>query len=122
MANGGYTVSGIRSLTGLPVFYYVVGDSEYAESVSDAATIFSMLKAGDELNYIQATGTIGVDTGVNSCGVVGGHAYAILAAFELKTSDTVDHNMLMIRNPWGMTYWNGNWNYLDTAWTSDYIS
>jgi len=22
MANGGYTVSGIRSLTGLPVFYY----------------------------------------------------------------------------------------------------
>lgn len=116
MANGGYTVSGIRSLTGLPVFYYQMGSEclfayDYCYIEGNNTDVFPMLKAADDLDHILAAGTVGVDTGVNSCGIVGGHAYAIIAAFELKTSGTVDHNMLMIRNPWGETYWNNNWNY-----------
>lgn len=30
--------------------------------------------------------------------------------------------MYMIRNPWGTTTYNQDWNSLDEKWTDDYIS
>jgi hypothetical protein len=64
------------------------------------------MKAADDLNYLLAAGTFGSDTNKNQCGIAAGHAYSIISVFELKTGDTVDHKMYMVRNPWGITYYN----------------
>lgn len=47
----------------------------------------------------------------------------MMAAFELKTGATVDHKLYMMRNPWGVSYFNKTWNEKDTtSWTSSYRS
>lgn len=80
------------------------------------------MKAADDLNYILGAGTIGSDTMLNECNIVGGHAYSVISVFELKTGDTVDHQMYMVRNPWGSTTYNKDWKYNDDAWTTEYLS
>ena len=62
-ANGGYTATGIRALTGVPVFDYYWSFLNMTES--DNPAVWSVLKAADDLNYILGAGTIGVDTGTN---------------------------------------------------------
>jgi len=97
------------------VFDYLIADE-------NAADTFVRMKAADELNYILGSGTFGSDSRVNSCGVVAGHAYTVIAVFELKTGSTVDYKMYMIRNPWGTTEYTANWSTNDSKWTADYIS
>jgi hypothetical protein len=36
------------------------------------------------------------------------HAYTILEAFEMNDGTTT-HKMLLVRNPWGVTKYTGNW-------------
>lgn len=55
----------------------------------------------------------------NACGIVQGHAYSILSAFTMTDADGEDYNMLLIRNPWGITYYSKAWNKDDTNWTDD---
>ena len=115
MADGGYVQNGLRSLVGCPVV-------SYATESQDADIIFDTLKAANDLNYIMGAGTDGAnDTSVNSCGIATGHAYSLIAAFELQTSGTTDHKMYMIRNPWGISTYTGAWNQADLSnWSSDY--
>ena len=46
-------------------------------------------------------------------GIVAGHAYGIMDAFELpnpeKPGPRKTHRLLRIRNPWGWKEWNGKW-------------
>ena len=79
------------------------------------------MKAADELDYLLGAGTDGADSDVNECNIVAGHAYTMQAVFELKTGETVDHKLYMLRNPWGETYIDLKWNSA-TDWTEDYIS
>lgn len=116
-ASGGWAQNGIRAFTGAPTFEYWVKDI-----TTDAPTTFDMIKAADDLNYIMGAGTDGSDSDLNSCNIVAGHAFSMIAAFKLMTGSTVDHKLYMLRNPWGSTEYNGKWNKADTAWTSDYIS
>ena len=44
------------------------------------------------------------------------HAYTILAAFEITDNGTT-WNLLLARNPWGSTYYSGDWRYNDSRWT-----
>jgi hypothetical protein len=37
------------------------------------------------------------------------------------TSDVV-HDMLLIRNPWGITYYSGTWNKDDSDWTDALVA
>lgn len=75
------------------------------------------------MHYIMGAGTIGTsDSLLNQCGVAQLHAYSLIAAFELKTGATVDHKLYMMRNPWGISYYNQSWNQNDASWTADYIS
>lgn len=67
------------------------------------------MKTADQLNYVMGTGTYGAnDQLLNQCGVSCGHAYSLIAAFELINVDgsTVDHKLYMIRNPWGKSEYN----------------
>lgn len=29
--------------------------------------------------------------------------------------------MIMLRNPWGSTYYSGDWNYRDSRWTDELV-
>lgn len=50
----------------------------------------------------------------NKCGILAGHAYAILDAFEIPNqkskSTRKTSRLLRIRNPWGFKEWNGKWS------------
>lgn len=49
-----------------------------------------------------------------SKGFVGGHAYAVLEAWEEG-----DLKLLKLRNPWGETEWEGDWSDGSKLWTAD---
>lgn len=112
----GFLENGLRSLVGCPVYSYTTTNQ-------DADTVHALIMNADSLNYIMgaATGS-GSDTTYNSYGIALGHAYSLIAAFELKTGSTVDHKMYMVRNPWGTSTYNGTWKGDDSAWTSAYKS
>jgi len=53
------------------------------------------------------------------------HAYSVLDTVELRNEETgeVEHRLFLIRNPWGVTSFNGTWNYNDTeSWTDSFKS
>jgi hypothetical protein len=66
--------------------------------------------------------TTSYDSTTNACGVVQGHAYSILSAFQMTDADDVVHNMIMVRNPWGITYYSGEWNSGDSRWTDALVA
>lgn len=35
----------------------------------------------------------------------------------MTDASSVDHKMLLVRNPWGITYYSSTWNANDTNWT-----
>lgn len=119
---GGWTQNPFRALTGAPVFEYWTyeGVGYYDEVTADV--LHNRFMAADDLDYLLGAGTDGSDTGTNECGIIAGHAYTMLSVFELKTGETVDHKMYMLRNPWGIEEPTIPWTSSDEAWTSDYIS
>ena len=77
------------------------------------------------MNYILGAGTDGNDANTGACGIVSGHAYSLISAFELKDSnDVVQEKVYMARNPWDSTTLvsNMDWHWNSAKWTSDYIS
>ena len=94
-SDGGWTQNGIRALTGAPVFEYYTYDiyADYGlpglfEDFSDDEA-FTLLKAANDLDYILGAGTDGTDSDTGNCGIVSGHAFTMIAAFELKDSNDV---------------------------------
>ena len=47
------------------------------------------------------------------------HAYSVLAVFEMTDASSVVHKAMVIRNPWGVSYYTGTWNKDDSNWTDD---
>ena len=84
-ANGGFVPNGLRSLVGCPVSDYLTIEE------TDASEVWARMKAADDLNYILGAGTFEPDDIVNQCTIVAGHAYSVIAVFELKTGEVVDH-------------------------------
>lgn len=50
------------------------------------------------------------------------HAYSILAAFSMTDASDVVHKCLLVRNPWGVCYYNGAWNKDDANWTDALVA
>ena len=70
-SEGGYVVSGIRALTGVPTFVYkayTLGTSSKYLSLAEA---FTLIKLAEDARYIMATGTDGSGDNIlsNSCGI-----------------------------------------------------
>ena len=85
---------------------------------NDPNQAWSIIKNALSLNFL-----IGADTSSSPpFGMVGGHAYTVIGAYELKDSSGVVRNRLFrVRNPWGQDIYNGPWNDGDTSrWTALY--
>jgi len=52
---------------------------------------------------------------LNDIGIVGGHAYSLLAGYEINYKG-VDIKLVKLRNPWGDKEWLGSWSDNDTKW------
>lgn len=82
-----------------------------------------MLQGADDLDYLMGAGTDGGnDQTTNSCGIANGHAYAIVSTFTMTDSSSVEHRMLMLRNPWGDTSYSHTWHKDDANWTEDLVA
>lgn len=121
-AEGGFTVSGLRSLIGAPVFTYDVADIGTSNGLSLDDT-FALLTEANNANYPMGAGTAGTsDSGRNDCGIATAHAYSILETFTMTDTSSVAHKMLLVRNPWGVTYYTGAWHKGDTNWTNALVA
>ena len=64
----------------------------------------------DKSNFILGAHTgAGKDSTYNICNIACGHAYSILAVFEIKLSSYV-YPVIMVRNPWGHVQYNQSLN------------
>jgi len=50
------------------------------------------------------------------------HAYSLITIFTMTDANAVDHEMLMFRNPWGTTTYEGTWCAADSNWTDDLVA
>lgn len=114
-ASGGFVVSGLRAVTGAPVFTYILSDSTYTYTSTEA---FDLLQAGDTAGYAMGASTAsGSNALSNDCGIALGHAFSILTTFTMSGT-----SMIMLRNPWGTTGYSGAWHKGDTSWTDSLVS
>ena len=84
---------------------------------------FDLLNAANDANYPMSFGTVGgADTERNDCGIATGHAYSIIETFVMTNGDGAEIDMLMIRNPWGITDYSGPYAHGDALWTEALIA
>ena len=116
LSNGGFLESGLRSMTGVPVFTYW---GYYIDTDEVALLLWDTMKAADDIDYLMSAAVYETvpDSVTNNCGIVQGHAYTVLTAFEMTDSDGTVHKMYLFRNPWGITYYSSDWNKDDSRWT-----
>ncbi|KIY72958.1 cysteine proteinase [Cylindrobasidium torrendii FP15055 ss-10] len=57
------------------------------------------------------------DAKANIAGLIGGHAYSILRAFEIYGTKFV-----LVRNPWGNSEWTGRWSDGSAQWTGEWLA
>jgi hypothetical protein len=116
IAEGGLVENGLHYLVGIPVIRYYTSQ---ITSTAEAEAMWDIFVAADAANYLMGAGTAGSgdDSQTNSCGIAMSHAYSILAAFEMTDASGTVHKCLLIRNPWGVAYYTGNWHKTDTRWT-----
>ena len=61
------------------------------------------------------------DSQITDCGIATGHAYSILEPFKMNVNGEIV-NMLLMRNPWGTTYYSGPWSSSDENWTDELVA
>ena len=119
-SEGGFVVSGLRAITGAPVFTY--DTASIGVDVSEEA-VYNLFVAANDAEYPMGAGTTGgSDTGRNDCGIETGHAYSILEPFEMTDANSVTTKMLLMRNPWGTTDYSAAWHAEDAAWTDELVA
>ena len=115
-ADGGLVENGIRSLTGAPVYLYQADDQV---TTKDLKNMYKLLQSADKLGYLMGAGTDGTsDKDKNSCGVSMAHAFSIIATFKMEEDDGTQHDMILVRNPWGETDYSWHWHRKDKRWTN----
>ena len=128
-ADGGFITSGIRALTGAPVFRYEASeinvlDEDNKYILMSAYDAYMMLKSAEDANFMMGVSTDGNgnDQEKNSCGIAKSHAYSILSVFSMTDAEGVEHTMLLMRNPWGKTTYSSDWKSTDSRWTDELVA
>lgn len=111
--NGGFVVNGLRAVTAAPVFTYSL-----ASAGLTADETFALLDAANDVDYPMGAGTSGTsDSTFNDCGIANAHAYSIIGTYTMDSYD-----MVLLRNPWGLSYYSGTWSKDDGAWTDALVA
>jgi hypothetical protein len=63
----------------------------------------------------------GAEMSLSQTGLVGNHAYSILALREVTPSNDTSktHRLVNVRNPWGQFEWTGDWGDASPLWTDE---
>ena len=118
-ADGGYSDTGMRAIVGAPSVQMTGITSDQIDAT------FQLIQAADAANYVMGAGTNGgggSDDDNNICGIATSHAYSMIAAFTMTDANSVAHDMVMMRNPWGMCTYTGTWKKDDSNWTEDLVA
>ena len=108
----GLTREVLHDLTGAPTEYFLTQDD-------DPEKIWEAIAQGEIKNYAMTCGSGDLADGADlltSCGLVGSHAYSLLAALTVKT-DQGPRRLVKLRNPWGEAEWKGDWSDDSSLWT-----
>jgi hypothetical protein len=107
---------------GCPIFSYETASIGQEANPANMDEVWSMMLAADTAHYPMGAGTTGTsDRDTNDCGIAQRHAYSIMAVFEM-TDGANNHRMIMLRNPWGATYYTDDWSYTDSRWTNELVA
>lgn len=137
--NSGLTREALHDLTGAPCTTYFNDTEEYANQPDYVPSDkrWEIIFSSDKNDYIMTAGTNdlsgnGTDIMDEVLGIVGNHAYSLLAAVELveerpghwKILSPEDNaygkkiqRLVKLRNPWGKGEWKGDWSDKDSRWT-----
>lgn len=101
-SEGGFTPGSVRYLSNIPMIKADTSD------ITDDTAFHTVLKTADAANYIMTAGTAGSgdDSVFNLCKIAMSHAYSVIGAFDMTDASSVVHNVIMVRNPWGVSYYN----------------
>jgi calpain-15 len=114
--DAGLTRECLHDLTGAPTKYYLTGDSRRNEE------IWKDISFGEQNNFVMTCGSGDLMDGadlMSSVGLVGSHAYSLLAALTVKDKYGKDVRLVRIRNPWGQGEWKGEWSDQSASWTPE---
>ena len=106
-----------RDMTGAPAWEFMSSPDD-----GDEDDVWEKIKEGDKNNFIMSAGVSGEDPaeagGLEKLGLVGGHAYGLLAVAEVKDRKGKLTKIVQLRNPWGSFEWKGDWGDDSDIWTS----
>jgi hypothetical protein len=113
----GLTRECLHDLTGAPTKYYLTGnDSKKNEE------IWTEISNGEKKDFVMTCGSgdffEGADL-MSSVGLVGSHAYSLLAAMTIRDKYGRDVRLVKLRNPWGQGEWTGEWSDSSANWTPE---
>ena len=82
--------------------------------------LWEAFKEAMDNNFIMTAGTSGdvYNLNLEELGLAPGHAYTLLEAIEVNTSDGKE-KLVHLRNPWGNGEWSGDWSDSSLKWTND---
>lgn len=107
MTIAGLPSEGLSTLTEAPTVTYI--HKKYS-----ADKIWEILLDADKRDYIICTCTQGTQDLEEKAGLVPGHAYTIISAFEIGNL-----RLLKIRNPWGQFEWRGDYADNSPLWNDE---
>lgn len=111
--DGGYTEEGLHDLTGGHMKFVRTREMDFNKE-----EWWQELKEAVKKGYaVVAESPFGKDTNISKSGVVFGHAYAVLGAYDVPVLGKV-YRLVKGRNPWGHQEWVLDWSDTDPRWNT----
>lgn len=104
---GGISKNALMDLTGAPC------ESSSWSDPEEKRTLFQRLLNADQMKYIMNAGTKGQGENRGNTGIISGHAYTLIGAYQLGNGDQI----VKLRNPWGSGEWTGDYSDSSSKWT-----
>lgn len=88
---------------------------------NDESKLWPTILKGEKENWIMTTSSYDGQSDKNDTaselGIVYGHAYSLLAGYEVQSQGKTV-KLVKIRNPWGGTEWKGKWSDKCPQWNT----
>lgn len=105
----GYPEEGLHDLTGAHIQAYRTKAADF-----DKEEFWRYLLEAEAKDWAMiASSQPGSDTNTSTTGIVLGHAYTLLGAYDLQ-----GNRLVKLRNPWGKSESKSEWNDNDSRWNS----